>query len=539
MKSNNYQQSLFLTRFNLKRDGLLILVWVLVLSLLMSAVAFKFNDLYGTKDAISSIVLTLKTPAMVSLFGAFTAKAPYTTADIFASEMMVFMALFMAIMNIYFAVRNTRGEESNGTVELIAAHAVGKQSPLLAATIELFLINLFMGCLFFLGIQISGMTGMSTIGNLLTGSGLAACGFLFGSSSLFMAQISDNPRGATMLSYLFLGVTYLIRMITDVKNADWTYLSPFGWVEKLSIYDQNNWLPVLFMLSLTAVLLLLTFYANRHRDVGAGLLTTRGGRKRATFLLSGPFGLVMRLDRLSLIAWILGLCVMGISYGSIFGTVSDILKANPMMGSLLGKNALNAASHLIVLKFAALLLIVFAVLATVPSMQTLLRINNDERKGWLEQIHAKAISRNHIFISYVAVALIMSTFTLLAAIFGMWLANAAVMKDPLTLTRLLHGFWGYLPALYVILGIGALLVGWLPKLQAIIWLLPIYGLISLYFGNLMNIPKWAQQITPYGWINQVPVNNVNWTNFGLLLLLALILFIVGFIGYQKRDLLEN
>ena len=84
MKRNNYQQSGFLTRFNLRRDWFLILIWLLILGGLMASVAFKFNDLYGTPTSIASIVSTLKMPAMVSLFGAFVAKPPYTTADVFA-----------------------------------------------------------------------------------------------------------------------------------------------------------------------------------------------------------------------------------------------------------------------------------------------------------------------------------------------------------------------------------------------------------------------------------------------------------------------
>ncbi|AMV69453.1 Ribonuclease BN [Pediococcus damnosus] len=539
MKHDAYQQSGFLTRFNLRRDWLVILIWALILGGLMAAVAFKFNDLYGSRSSIAAIVTTLKMPAMVSMFGTFVARAPYTTADIFASEMMVFMALFMAVMNIYFAVRNTRGEESNGMLELIRSHAVGKQSPLLAATLELFLINVLMGLCYFGGLQVSGMHGMSTMGNLLIGIGLAAIGFMFGSAALLMAQVSDNPRGATMLSYLFLGVTYLVRMLTDVQNPDFTWWSPFGWIEKLSIYHKNNWLPVFLMLGLTIVLLLLTFYASRHRDVGAGLLATRGGRKRASVFLTGPFSLVMRLDRLSLIVWVIGLVVLGISYGSIFGTVGDIMKTNPLMGKLMGATAVDAANRLVVLKFAALLMVVFAVLVTVPSVQTLLRINGDERKGWLEQIHAKAISRGHIFGSYVAVSLLIGTLSMFAAVFGLWLANNSVMTNPLSFERLFREFIGYLPAIYVTLGISALIIGWLPRLQTIIWAIPVYGLISLYFGNLLNLPNWAEKLTPYGWINQVPVSNVNWTQFGLLMALSIILIVIGFLGYQRRDLIEN
>lgn len=539
MTKNETQQTGFLTRFNLRRDWFLIWIWVLILGMLMTAVAFKFNDLYGTPQSIATIVSTLKTPAMVSLFGAFVAKAPYTTADIFASEMLVFMALFMVVMNIFFAVRNTRGEESNGMLELIRSHAVGKQSPLLAATLELFLINLLVGLIYFGGLQVSGMRGMNTMGNLLTGVGLAAVGFMFGSVALLMSQVSDNPRGATMLSYLVLGIAYIGRMITDVENPDLTWWSPFGWIEKLSIYDKNNWLPVILMVVSTLILLSATFYASRHRDVGSGLIATHGGRKRASIFLAGPFSLVMRLDRLNLIVWTIGTVVLGISYGSIFGTVGDVLKSNPLMGNLLGKDALDAAGQTIVLKFAALLMLVFAVLATVPSVQTLLRINGDERKGWLEQLHAKRVSRARIFGSYVAVSAIIGTLALFAATLGMWLASVTVMTNPISFARMFRGFIGYLPALYVVLGISTLIIGWAPRLQTIIWAIPVYGLISLYFGKLVNIPDWAQKITPYGWVNRVPISTVDWPRFYLYIALAIGLLFIGFLGYKRRDLIEN
>ena len=61
------------------------------------------------------------------------------------------------------------------------------------------------------------------------------------------------------------------------------------------------------------------------------------------------------------------------------------------MGNLLGKDALDAAGQTIVLKFAALLMLV------LPSWllfecSNVARINGDERKGWLEQLHAKRVS---------------------------------------------------------------------------------------------------------------------------------------------------
>jgi len=68
---------------------------------------------------------------------------------------------------------------------------------------------------------------------------------------------------------------------------------------------------------------------------------------------------------------------------------------------------------------------------------------------------------------------------------------------------------------------------------------PIYGFISLYLGELLGLPKWALKLTPYGWINKVPLHNVQWNMTWEFLVLALVLFIIGFIFYRRRDMVEN
>lgn len=539
MRNSNFSQTGYLTRFYLRRDWLKIVIWMIGLVGLMGVGGGKFDGLYGTKAAMDSIVSTLKTPAMVSLFGPFTAQQPYNVALIFAMEMMVFMGLFMAMMNIYFAVRGTRAEEDSGILELIRAHSVGKYAPLLASIMELLIINVVTGILESLSLMAANMTGADSAGSWLFGLGLAAVGFMFGVFSLLMAQLSDNARGATMLSYLVLALLYLVRMMTDVSNPDYTWWSPFCWIEKLSVYDQNNWWPLFAMLGVSLVTIVVTFYAYAHRDVTAGLIATRPGRKRASVLLAGPFSLIFRLERTSFFVWMIGMFVLGVSYGSIFGTVGDIMKSNPAMAGLLGENAVNAANQTVILNFAALLSIVFVVLGTVPALQIVLKLNGDERKGWLEQIHAKSISRLRLYCSYVVMALITGTLALLLGILGMYAAGQSVMDSPLPLSRFLRSFYGYLPALLVTVGIGAVLAGLLPRLQSISWIVPIYGFISLYLGELLGLPKWALKLTPYGWINKVPLHNVQWNMTWELLVLALVLFIIGFIFYRRRDMVEN
>lgn len=529
-----------LLRLNLRRDWLKITCWLIGLVGLMAGAAAKFNGLYGTPKTMGTIITTLKTPAMVSLLGPFTAKAPYSVALVYAAEMMVFMGLFTAMMNIYFAIHATRADEDSGVLELIRAHSVGRFSALTAAIGELVCLNLLAGVLEALGLQASGMTGMDQAGNWLFGLGLAMFGLMFGIFSCFFAQVATSARGATILSYSWLGLLYVVRMGTDVKNPDATWWTIYGWIEKLDIYGQNHWLPVVLMLAMSLVIGTLTYAVGATRDVGAGLLPDRRGRRHASRFLAGPLSLVARLERTSTSIWLIGLLILGATYGSIFGTAGDLLKSNPMMAKLIGTAATDAANRAIVLSFANKLTIIFAVLATIPGLITVFRLNGDERKGYFEQLHARSVSRAHLYFAIAGFGLIVSLASFGLAICGMYLAGVASMGANMPdFSRFMRGFWGFAPALITSIGVGALLAGCLPKWQNITWILPAYGFFSLYLGALMNFPKWATQLTPFGWVNTVPLKTVNVGTAIWMTALGIALVVVGFAAYKRRDLLVN
>ncbi len=67
METQLFARTGLLIRFNLRRDWKKLLIWVVVLTGLFTAIAAKFDGIYGTQMALNEIVKTLKTPAMISL----------------------------------------------------------------------------------------------------------------------------------------------------------------------------------------------------------------------------------------------------------------------------------------------------------------------------------------------------------------------------------------------------------------------------------------------------------------------------------------
>jgi len=52
----------------------------------------------------------------------------------------------------------------------------------------------------------------------------------------------------------------------------------------------------------------------------------------------------------------------------------------------------------------------------------------------------------------------------------------------------------------------------------------------------MNLPEWMVKLSPFGYIPQLPMYDFNAAGLVVLTLLAAAMFVVGFIGYRKRDM---
>ena len=139
-----------------------------------------------------------------------------------------------------------------------------------------------------------------------------------------------------------------------------------------------------------------------------------------------------------------------------------------------------------------------------------------------------------IFISVITV-----TIVLFAGNLGLYLGGNAVMKQNLPLEIFQRNLLGYWPATMIFLGISACLVGWLPKLISLNFGYLIISFFIQYFGKLLKLPDWTEKLTPFGYLAKVPVKDFNPTTFWFQLALALILIVIGYVGYRRRDLVIN
>ncbi|GEL76362.1 hypothetical protein [Tenuibacillus multivorans] len=55
-------------------------------------------------------------------------------------------------------------------------------------------------------------------------------------------------------------------------------------------------------------------------------------------------------------------------------------------------------------------------------------------------------------------------------------------------------------------------------------------------GGLFQLEDWIGQLTSFGHIPQIPVEDMTWMSIILLIVFAAVVTVVGFIGYNKRDI---
>lgn len=209
-----------------------------------------------------------------------------------------------------------------------------------------------------------------------------------------------------------------------------------------------------------------------------------------------------------------------------------------MIKQLLGASALAAANRMIVKNFIAILAIVMVIVALIPAVQLMLKLVNDEQKGYLHQVYATATSRWHVWASYTGWSLITGMAVLLAGLSGMYLMGLVSMKDPINWITYWHVFCAYGPAMLVMVAVASVLTGWLPKWRYAAWAWVFYAFFSLYLGNLIDLPKWARHLTPLGFVNKVPIKALDWATGGWCLALTVLLLVVAALGYRRRDLAQ-
>ncbi len=527
-----YNQTGRLSRFIVRRDRIRLSIWLISLTLITILTANSFTGLYQTDQERQAIADTMKNPAMTAMVGPGYGLDNYTVGAMMAHQMLLFTAIAVAIMNILLVTRHTRADEEEGRIELIRSFPVGRLANLSATAIVLFWTNVLLALLIGFGLYGLGIESLDLQGSLLYGAALGATGIFFTAVTTLFAQASANTRGTIGLSFTVLFGAYLLRAVGDVSNEIVSWMSPLGWILGTEVYVNNYWWPIFLTVGTAVFLFAWALYLNSSRDLGAGLLQAKPGRRHASSFLLSPLGLPIRLQRTGIFAWAIGMYLLGSSYGSVLGDLETFLESSEMIKQML--QAVEGVS--LTEQYLTMLMSVIAMICTIPALMFMLKLKGEEKRNHLDHLLARAVSRTNIIGSYFLISIFFGFVMLFLAIFGLWSAATASMDDPILFSTLFEAGMVYLPAMWMMIGVAVLLIGLFPRMTGFSWLYIGYSFFVVYFGGFLQFPDWMGKLSPFGHIPKLPVEEIDFFNLATLSVIAIILIVIGFIGYNKRDL---
>ncbi|MEU0444277.1 ABC transporter permease [Streptomyces tendae] len=511
-----------LLRFALRRDRVLIPVWVAVNALMVLSMPGTIKGLYGTAAERADLMRQMETNASLrALVGPVFDDG---LGALTAWRVGLYAGALAAVMSLLIVVRHTRDEEESGRQEVVASGMVGRRASLTAALLAAAVANAVLALLIAVG-----LAGQGAAGALALGLGVAGAGMLFATMAAIVAQLTESARLARGLTAAVLGGAFVLRAAGDSATDDGssvlTWVSPLGWLENLRAFADERWWVLLLIAGATVAQGFVAYALAGRRDLGMSFLPTRPGPADGRLRTAGA--LAWRLQRGSVLGWSIGFFLAGVVYGGMTEGAADLVGDNEQAREIIermgGQAGLTDA-------FVSAMIGMLGLIAALYVVASVLRLGGEETSGRAEPVLAGAVGRlrwaaGHLVIAFGGAALIM----LLA---GLGFA-AGYGQD---VGAILGACLVQLPAVWVIGGAAVLLHGLLPRAAVAGWAVAGAVLLLGWVGPALDVPQTVLDVSPYGHLPKLPGGEMSWSPVVVLVLIAAALVGAGLAGLRRRDL---
>ncbi|MFI7226369.1 ABC transporter permease [Nonomuraea angiospora] len=443
--------TLTLIRLILRRDRVLLPVWIAISALLPASIASATSDLYADQAARDAFAAaSASNPAQLATRGhIYDASVGGLTAWTLGSS----LALIGGLVSILLLTRHTRVEEETGRRELLSSGVIGRHAPLAAALAVVLAANLLLGLLSVVPLIASGLPAGSS---LLFGLSTAGGGWAFAAVAAVTAQLTASSGTARGIAIAVGGLLFALRSLADTGGIGWlAWLTPFGWVRLTKPYAGDHWWVLGLIAVAVAAAATAAFALSTRRDVAGGLVPIRQGP--ATGGLPGAFGLAGRLHRGTVAGFAIGFGLLGALLG-VSARGLDTQLDTPQFQQLAA--TVGGAGARISDVFFTFVMYVLSQLVTGAALVSALRARSEEAAGRAELLLSTPVGRLRWALSHLVFAVVSPA--LLLAVLG---AAAGLTYDG-DVARVAGATLAYLPAVWTVVGIATLLFGLLPRLAA-------------------------------------------------------------------------
>ncbi|MCL1832532.1 MAG: ABC transporter permease, partial [Oscillospiraceae bacterium] len=419
----NFDNTIRLVRFMLKRERFIAAVWIVILVLFSASLAPGLEAMFAEEGAREQIAGIFDNPVMVSIMGQAYGDS---TGALYSAMMLVWYLIAVAVMNVFLIIRHTRADEESGRAEVVRSLPVGRLAGINAAMITAVVINAILAVATGIGIAVTGTPSMDFAGCMLYGAVSGAVGLVFAAVTLVFCQLSQSTSGAAGLSFLTLGVFYMMRAYGD-RDPDFeffSFISPLGLAGQSKIFVDNSLLPFLALLIIAVVIAVPAYKLNSMRDLGQGFIPAKPGRSTAAKSLLSPFGLSFRLLRKSMIIWLIIMFSAGASYGTIINDIGSYVSSMPKYLEIIGlpqeviesltdeqmTEITEEYADMIVEYFGVFITSMMTLIALIPVLIAAMKLRAEEKEGRVEHVISRSVSKMKYLCGFTLIAFVSSVF---------------------------------------------------------------------------------------------------------------------------------
>ena len=519
-----------LVRLALRRDRIMLPVWILVFVAIAASSASATVDLYPTVESRVQFAASANSnPSLLAMYGWVFDGTSLGAVSMYKS--IAFGAAMVAILAMLVTVRHTRAEEESGRLELVGAAVVGRYAALAAALIVSVGTSLVLGLL--TAVSLMGAE-LPASGSFAFGMTWAAAGITFAAVGAVSAQLTTSARTANGISATVLGAAYLLRAVGDSTGdggPTWlSWLSPIGWGHQVRPFAGDRWWVFLIFVAVWAATCGMAFLLASRRDMGSGLLADRPGPARAPAGLGSPLALAWRLHRNALLGWSAGFAALGLVLGGVAANVGDLLgseQAREFIEQMGGKQVLSDA-------FLAAEMGFVSAFASAFGIQAAMRLRAEEVEFRAEPLLATAVGRIRWAASHITIALLGSAVLLAVAGAAAGLSYGA-QTDMSQFGRVLGGAVAFVPAVWVLTVIVVAAFGIAPTLIVAGWVALAAFLLIGQFGPIFQLDQLVMDLSPFTHIPKLGFA-VSATPLVVLTAIAAVLIGTGLSAFRRRDI---
>ncbi|WNM41648.1 ABC transporter permease [Micromonospora halotolerans] len=517
-----------LARLVLRRDRLVLPLWVLFLAVLPTTYATSFFELFPTDAERAAYVTgTARNPSIIALLGPVYGDS----VGALTAQRGGFLLVIVALASVLTVVRHTRVEEEAGRRELLGGGVLGRHAGLTAALLVTYAADLLLGLLTAAGLA---STGLSATGSYAYGLGTALTGVVFATLGGLTAQLTESAGGARGIGIAVLGASFALRMVGDTAANDWpSWLSPLGWAPRIRPFEGERWWVLALPLVASALLAAVAYPVSVRRDLGAGVLPPRLGPATAGRGLAGPFGLAWRLHRGQILWWSVGFGLLGLILGGAAQAAGRSVEGNEELEQIMAR--IGGASGLADAYLGATLSLA-GLAAAGYGIQAALRMRAEESAGHAEPVLVTGARRSTWLLSHVVFALVGPAVVLAVTGLATGLTYGLSVHDvPRELPRMLGAGLAHAPAAWVLAGLAVLLYGLLPRLAPTAWAVLAVCVLLGQLGAVLELDQWLLDLSPFTHTPQVLRDTWSATPLWTLAAVALALTAAGLTAFRRRD----